>query len=224
MPRPNTTSNAEPASLPTGDRQGPGLVQILAIVGAVVLLAVGYQNLIHPNIFPKRLGEVVPGQIYRSGMLTTAALNKVIREHDIKTVIDLGAWVVDTPANRRANEREQHAVEALGAQRHVFTLIGDATGDPNQYAEALRLMTDPDNWPVLVHCGAGTERTGCVVALYRMHTEDMSMEDAYAEAERAGHSETRNPHLREVLKKWTGPVLESLETGEPIPWIQEPQE
>lgn len=224
MTNPNSPSNADPNPTPTGGCRGIGFVQILGIIAAAIVLVVGYQNLIHPNIFPKRFHEVVPGQIYRSGKLTTAALAKVIRKHDIKTVVDLGAWVVDTPANRRANAREQHATEALGAQRIVFGLIGDATGDPNEYAEALRLMTDPDNWPVLVHCGAGTERTGCVVALYRMHTEETSLEDAYAEAERAGHSGTRNPHLRKVLEKWHGPVLESLKTGEQIPWTEESKE
>ncbi|VAX38804.1 hypothetical protein MNBD_PLANCTO03-1657 [hydrothermal vent metagenome] len=207
----------------TGNRKSPEFGWLFAITLAVVLAIVGYQNLIHPNLFPKRFGVVVPGEIYRSGKLTTAALAKVIGEHDIKTVIDLGAWVVDTPENRRASQREQETVEALGAQRFVFQLIGDATGDPNDYAEALRLMIDKNNWPLLVHCGAGTERTGCVVALYRMHTEGMSLKEAYAEAERAGHSEKRNPHLRKVLETWSSPILESLQTGEPIPWSGEPK-
>ena len=217
---PPTSDLAGPSS---GNPQSPGRGWLVAIILAVVLAIVGYQNLVHPNLFPKRFGVVVPGEIYRSGKLTTAALTKVIRKHDIKTVIDLGAWVVDTPANRRASQREQETVEALGTQRFVFQLIGDATGDPNDYAEALRLMLDPANRPLLVHCGAGTERTGCVVALYRMHTEGMSLEEAYAEAERAGHSGKRNPHLRKVLEKWSGPILESLETGEPIPWVEEPK-
>lgn len=190
---------------------------MLGIAVAVTLVIVGYRNFVHPNIFPKRFGVVVPGQVYRSGKLTTAALNKVVREHGIKTIVDLGAWVEDTPANRRANRREQEAAQALGAERYVFQLTGDSTGDPNQYTEALRLVLDPANQPVLVHCGAGTERTGCLVALYRMETEGLSIDEAYTEAERAGHSGGRNPHLLETLRNWSGPVLESLRTGEPIP-------
>ena len=199
-----------------GPRRGVGRVVVIGL--AVVVAVVGYRGLVHPNLFPKRFGEVVPGEIYRSGKLTPAALARVVRGHEIKTVIDLGAWVEDTPANARANAREQHTAEALGATRHVFTLIGDATGDPNQYVDALRLMTDPANRPVLVHCGAGTERTGCVVALYRMYAEGLSLEEALAEADAAGHDPGRNPRLRQVLETWSAAVFESLETGERIPW------
>ncbi|MFG0241152.1 MAG: tyrosine-protein phosphatase [Phycisphaerales bacterium JB054] len=215
MTGPNTDS-APAAETPAPDRAPGGLVRLIVIALVVTLAAVGYRNLVHPNIFPKRFGVVVPGSIYRSGKLTTAALTKVVRENDIKTVVDLGAWVEPTEANRRANAREQAASEALGVERHVFQLTGDARGDPKQYAEALKIVLDPANQPVLVHCGAGTERTGCLVAMYRMYHDGLSLDEAYAEAEKAGHSGGRNPHLREVLETWSGPVLESVRTGEPI--------
>ena len=32
----------------------------------------------------------------------------------------------------------------------------------------LKLMDDPANRPVLIHCRAGLHRTGCLVAVYRM--------------------------------------------------------
>ena len=215
MTGPNTDS-APAAETRAPDRASGGLVRLIVIALLVTLAAVGYRNLVHPNIFPKRFGVVVPGSIYRSGKLTTAALTKVVRENDIKTVVDLGAWVEDTPENQRANAREQATSDALGVERHVFQLIGDATGDPKQYAEALKIVLDPANQPVLVHCGAGTERTGCLVAMYRMYHDGLSLDEAYAEAEKAGHSGGRNPHLRGVLEKWSGPVLESVRTGEPI--------
>lgn len=216
-PRPDPAGAAEPRpdGRSSGGRSG-GLGRLIVIALVVTLAAVGYRNLVHPNIFPKRFGVVVPGSIYRSGKLTTAALTKVVRENDIKTVVDLGAWVEDTPQNRLANAREQATSDALGVERHVFQLIGDARGDPRQYAEALKIVLDPANHPVLVHCGAGTERTGCLVAMYRMYHDGLTLDEAYAEAEKAGHSGGRNPHLRGVLETWSGPVLESVRTGEPI--------
>lgn len=216
-PRPDAVGSPETqGGSPASGRASGGLGRLIVIALVVTVAAVGYRNLVHPNIFPKRFGVVVPGSIYRSGKLTTAALTKVVRENDIKTVVDLGAWVEDTPQNRLANAREQATSDALGVERHVFQLIGDATGDPKQYTEALEIILDPANQPVLVHCGAGTERTGCVVAMYRMYHDGLTLDEAYAEAEKAGHSGARNPHLREVLEVWSGPVLESLRTGEPI--------
>lgn len=196
---------------PQAARRGIGR---LLLLGAVVVLAiVGYRDLVHPNLFPKRFAVVVPGEIYRSGKLTPAALTKVVREHEIRTVVDLGAWVGDEPGRVRAREREARTAAALGVDLHVFELIGDATGDPQQYVDALRIVMDPASRPVLVHCGAGTERTGCLVAMYRMHAEGATLDEAYAEADRAGHDGDRNPHLRQVLETWSGPVLEALRTG-----------
>ncbi len=185
---------------------------------ALVIVAINFKPMVWANMVPKRFGVVVPGAIYRSGKLSPAALAHVIKKYHINTVIDLGAWVEDTPANARANRREQRTVEALGVQRFVFHLVGDASGDPNEYVRALALMLDASNQPVLVHCGAGTERTGCVVALYRMHEQGESIDEVMEEARRAGHSESRNPRLRRVLEMWSGPILRSLDTGEPIPW------
>lgn len=197
----------------TTPKPAPDITWLLLIGVAIAVGITGFQDLIKPNVFPKRFGEVVPGQIYRSGKLTPAALTKVVREHDIKTIVDFGAW----PEGSRADQREAATAEALGVDRvRLPGLSGDSTGEINGYVEALRIMNDPARQPVLVHCGAGTERTGCVVALYRMFEEGWTLEDAYAEADDKGHSPDRNPHLRETLEQYTELIRESLETGVPI--------
>lgn len=196
-----------------GPRPQASPARLIAAVVAVVVAITVFQDLVKPNLFPKRFSEVVPGEIYRSGKLTPAALARVVREHDIKTIVDFGAW----PEGSRADRREAATAEALGVDRvRLPGLSGDSTGEMNGYVEALRIMNDPARRPVLVHCGAGTERTGCVVALYRMFEEGWTLEEAYAEADDKGHSPERNPHLRETLEKYTGLIRESLETGAPI--------
>ena len=207
------TEAEHPPTVARKPRPGPDLARLIVIAGAVVVGIVVFQDLIKPNLFPKRFGEVVPGQIYRSGKLTPAALTKVVRGHDIKTIVDFGAW----PEGSRADRREAATAEALGVDRvRLPGLSGDSTGEVNGYVEALRIMNDPERQPVLVHCGAGTERTGCVVALYRMFEEGWTMEEAYAEADDKGHSPDRNPHLRETLERYTDLIRESLESGVPI--------
>lgn len=39
--------------------------------------------------------------------------------------------------------------------------------DPDVIAEALRIASDPPNWPILIHCNQGKHRTGCVVGCFR---------------------------------------------------------
>lgn len=45
----------------------------------------------------------------------------------------------------------------------------------------LRILQDPNNWPVFVHCAEGRDRTGYVVATYRMIIENWQADDAIHE-------------------------------------------
>lgn len=178
---------------------------------AVGILAAGlfWQQVIRPHVVPKRFGEVAAGKVYRSGKLTPGATRLVHDRHRIKTIVDLGAY----PVGSRQERLAQETAEALGVERYRFDLSGDATGNPNYYLFALRLMNDPAKQPILVNCGAGTERTGCAVALYRHLVEGVPMDKAYAEADAAGHDPDRNPHLKEVLDRWEAPIGVAFKDG-----------
>lgn len=170
-----------------------------------------------PSLAPKRFATVEEGVLYRSGEPTPAGLRSVVEKHGIKTVIDLGAW---EPGTKDAALAERTA-ETLGVERHVFDLEGDATGDAQQYVDALRIITDPANHPVLVHCGAGTERTGATVYWFRTLIQGWDPAEAEAEADRIGHSDSRNPLWDRVIEQRTDAVREALESGDPMP-EQEP--
>ena len=191
------------------------LLQRALVATLIVVLAVlFYRDHARRDLFPKRFHEVVPGQIYRSGELTPAAFRKVVHAHDIRTIVDLGAWEPGSPGDALARA----VADELGVDRVVYDLEGDATGDPNAYAETLRILTDPARQPVLVHCGAGTERTGCAIYLYRTIVQDIPEDEAYREAVRVGHRDSRNPHLREVIDTWARPVEDAFERGGRVPW------
>ncbi len=186
---------------------------ILSALGSLALAVGAYAAVIRPEFAPRRFGEVVAGKIYRSGRLSPGALTRLHREHRFRTVVDFGAWEPGSPEELR----EQRTAEALGITRRVFRLEGDSRGDPNAYVQALKLMRDPNALPILVHCSAGSERTGCVVMLYRTLEEGVSAEDAYREAQRYDHEPAKNPHLMETFRTWKAPIREALRTGAPIP-------
>jgi protein tyrosine/serine phosphatase len=179
---------------------------------ALALLAFAWHDWVGPNVLPKRFGVIQDGMIYRSGKLTPAASRLVTRKHNIKTIIDLGAY----ERGSRKERLEQRTADALGITRYRFDLVGDATGNPNAYLQTLRMMTDPRLQPVLVHCGAGTERTGCAAALYEHIVLGVSLDDAYEHAKQYGHSTRRNPHLREMLDKWAQPIARAYLGDGPV--------
>ena len=167
----------------------------LAVAAVIALGAVYYSQGVAPNIHPKRFGVVEPGVVYRSGALTPEATRRIVQRHGIRTIIDLGA----ADGASRADRLAQRTAEALGVTRYRLELFGDGTGNPNCYVYALRLATDEEHQPVLIHCGAGTERTGVAVALYRMLVEGWTREEAMAEAEAAGHDPDRNTQFSTTL-------------------------
>jgi len=176
------------------------LISRLAIALAIIAgLALFWDEHAKHDLIPKRFHEVVPERIYRSGMLTPASTRTVVERHDIRTIVDLGAWEPDSPEDRLA----EATARELGVKRIVF--------DPAQYLDTLRIMNDPVHPPILVPCGAGTERTGCAVILYRNIIEGVPVDVAYEEAERVGHSPRRNPHLREVLDRWHDPIADAFD-------------
>lgn len=180
------------------------------LIGGGVALAVWFAvEGVVPNLVPKNFGTVEPGVLYRSGGLTTVAFKSVVDKHAIRTVVDLGGFDTDPAADRRA----QRAAEAMGVTRIVLPLSGDATGDPNRYVEALRIMSDPASQPVLVHCSAGAQRTGCAVALFRSVIEGWDDETALREAEDFRHDPKDNPRLREMFFTWRDEIENALHTG-----------
>ena len=135
---------------------------ILLVAGAVWM----WEEALEDRIIPKRFGVVEPGQIYRCGRLHRALVEETLKKYDIARIVDLtGGYPKD-----QDQKAEVRAAEALGIKRVEIYLDGDGTGDIRQYAEAIAFIHDAvrDNKPVLVHCAAGTQRTGGIIAAYRM--------------------------------------------------------
>ena len=186
----------------------------ILLLGATVLVALGaWQAGLKHRFVPKNFGVVEPGQIYRSGRLTTGTLAQVVKAHDIKTVIDFGAY--DTRPEQFERIREADA--RLGVTRHVLPLYGDATGDPYRYVEALRVLADERNHPVLVQCAAGAQRTGMCVVLYQTILKDRPLLEVYAESFEHGHDPSDNWRFPVYLGRWQDDIEASYRSGEPIP-------
>jgi hypothetical protein len=182
------------------------------VVAGIALAGAGFwvwDDLIKPHVVIKRFGVVAEGKVYRSGALTPATLAKAVREHGIRTEVDLGTFR-DDPAGEL---RMAKAATALGITRYSFHLYGDGSGDPNEYLQALRLINDPKNQPVLVHCGAGTHRTGCAVVLYRTIIEGKNFDDALREAENFDYVPGKHLMVKKMLDQWREPIAGAMQSG-----------
>ena len=99
----------------------------------------------------------------------------------VKTVVNLRA----ADKNSRAEELE---ARAAGLQYFNVPLPAYARPDGEQVERALAVIDAPENRPVFVHCKHGEDRTGTVVAAYRISREGWTYRRAAEEAEQRGMS------------------------------------
>ena len=117
-------------------------------------------------------------RLYRGAQPRDGGLTK-LRELGINTVINLRG----ASARTRAQEAE---ARALGLNYFNVALPNWGRPQDSRVQRILEIIAAPENGRVFIHCRTGVDRTGTIVALYRMTHEGWSTSDALAEAERSG--------------------------------------
>ena len=109
---------------------------------------------------------------YYRGSQPDAAGFARLKELGIKTVIDL----------RKDSEPEAPEwVRAAGMQYINIPMKASTPATPEQTAYFLKLVNDPHNWPIYVHCKGGRHRTGALTAIYRITHDGWTADQAYKE-------------------------------------------
>lgn len=142
-----------------------------------------------------RFREISQG-LYRSGRPTKAGLERAHEDYGIRTIINLE----NSSYNIR---RERGWAEDLDIRFYSLPMNASQTPRDETVNEALRLMADESNHPLLIHCKRGRDRTGLIVGLYRVEHEGVAAEDAYEEMKDLGFT-TSLYKLDNYFKERTG--------------------
>lgn len=191
---------------------------IIALIGAAVGIVLIAKWARH-HLTPRNFGIVEKGCIFRSGRLTPRMLKKVRDRHGLRTIIDLGAF----PAGSDDELQMQRTAAELGLTRYVMRgVFGNATGNPNVYLRAVRLLASAETHPVLIHCAAGAERTGAAVILFRHLVQGKPIDEVYAEALRFRHDPAKNGEMRGYVEQHAPAIRGAFERGGDIPYAEAP--
>jgi hypothetical protein len=170
---------------------------VAGIIGVVAVGPFVYYRYLYSH--SKRLREVIPGRVYRSGQMTASGFAQAVARYRIRTVINLQDDFPDPDIREgfftKQTVKESALCRRLGV-RYVH-LAPDLLPRPRVPAERpaaidrfLELMDDPSTYPVLIHCKAGLHRTGVLTAVYRMEYQDWSKREAVREMKAHGFGET----------------------------------
>ncbi|HAH47499.1 MAG TPA: hypothetical protein DCM07_22080 [Planctomycetaceae bacterium] len=177
-----------------------------------------WEELLEDRVVAKRFGVVEPGKIYRSGQISSYLIEPVLSENKIEKVIALNGSDLQKPYLKT----EVETAKKLHIDHQVLYLIGDGTGDVEDYAEAVAeiMRCEKAGKPVLVHCAAGAQRTGGVIAAYRMLVQKKTPEEAYQELLQYDW----NPHKDQALIDYLNQNLTRLSSllEEKIEWYEPP--
>jgi len=190
---------------------------VVVVLGGLIWI---WEDVIEDRVIPKRWGVIEEGKIYRSGRLSSALVKRVLEKHNIVVIVSLSG---EKPNDKDQNAERKAAAE-LGIEILRFPLSGNGTGDIKNYAQAIAAMVNARrmNKPVLIHCAAGTQRTGAVTACYRMLVENRSPEFAYKELLRYDYDPDKNPVLLSYVNDNMADLVSLLKEMEVIDEVPAP--
>lgn len=116
--------------------------------------------------------------IFRGGQPEKGTLPR-LKQIGIKTIINL----------RDDDERARdEAVEAQAEGLRYFNIPFARFDRPSdkEIDDVMKVINSPDNQPIFIHCKRGADRTGTVIAIFRIEHDGWTSEQAKAEANRYG--------------------------------------
>lgn len=146
-------------------------------IGLLVLLPAGGCGSLYPTPpaaepldgFALRRFDRVGQDVYRSGQPSALQLRELHARYGIRSVLKL-------------NHGRDEAPPGVLVQHHPLDTLREP--EPQQLEAALQALERSPK-PVLVHCTHGEDRTGLVVALYRIR-QGVPVDTAYADMVRHG--------------------------------------
>ena len=143
-----------------------------------------------PNFHKVNDGLYRGGQPSHEGFESLAKLG-------IKTVVDLR--IPQSQSNW-----EKRLVESLGMRYVHIPLHGGETPSQMDIDRTFAILLDNAQWPVFIHCREGKDRTGMMVACYRISHDGWTNVRALAEAKSYAFREIKPP-MENYIKQYHAP-------------------
>lgn len=152
----------------------------IAIISVIIIMFLGLAFAFYQKKIRYNLVTISENKVYNSGVIPPDKLHGIISDYHIKTIIDLRDGAEQTelnPETKKQVNTEAAAAEKI-AEVHYFNLPTDQVPQDSTVKKFLKIMDDPKNYPVLIHCHHGVGRSRLFSSIYRIEYEHFTNEQA----------------------------------------------
>ena len=146
--------------------------KILIILLLVVLVFVG--KYVYDVNINHNFKAITEGKVYKSGVIPPNEIESYAKKYNIKSIIDLRFPgtndLVNNPEIPSELTAEEEAVKSIEGLQY-FNVGSDQVPKQEVIDRYLKIMDNPDNYPVLIHCYHGVGRAEMYSAIYRIEYE-----------------------------------------------------
>lgn len=159
--------------------------KIIKIVVLILVIAVffGSKELYDYKI-NHNLKVISEGKVYKSGVIPPDDIANFVKEHNIKSIIDLRYPGTGDDVNNPEIPTELVLEKEAAAKikgLNYFNIGSDQVPKPENLDAFFKVMDNPANYPVLIHCFHGVGRAEMYSAIYRIEYENWDRDEARKE-------------------------------------------
>ncbi|MCK5834280.1 MAG: tyrosine-protein phosphatase [Lentisphaeria bacterium] len=187
--------------------------KILFIIALLIIAAVGGRTYYFYQREIPRFRAVKENVLYRSGQCRGIGLD-YMKSKGIKTIINLRS------PDKAGSLKEKEFAKENGIKYINHTIGINLEEMYKTSALFMKIMNDPKNLPVLVHCSRGKERSGIMSAVYLMEKEGWSRKEALEETFRLGLTKGRMPLAETFLLEYNPEKHDTHKELEEVMWLE----
>lgn len=186
MPATLVAAPPKPSVALRGRRRPRAVFVAWSLIG-VILVATALE--VRRVFFGRNSHAVLAGRIYRSAQPSAADLKREIDEHGIRTVVNLRGCSFPLPWYLE----ESRATEALNLAEEDICFSAGRLPSPAELRRYVEVL-DRAEYPLLLHCRRGADRTGMAAAIAVLLQTDQPFREARSQLGlRYGHAALGNP-------------------------------
>jgi protein tyrosine phosphatase (PTP) superfamily phosphohydrolase (DUF442 family) len=153
--------------------------KIIITVSLVAVLAGAYK--IYDVYFNYRFREISEGKVYKSGVIPPDKIDDFVKKHHIRSIVDLRGPVtqdkINNPESWTEIDAEKQAVSKIAGVNY-YNIPSEQVPKKENLNKFYKVIDDPANYPILIHCYHGIGRAQVYSAVYRIEKEGVSNEEA----------------------------------------------